>query len=326
MTPPWPALVLTAGLGTRLRPLTYVRAKPAVPVAGETLVRRIIRWLHAHGVRNVVLNLHYRPETIAAVVGDGGDLRVRVRYSWENPVLGSAGGPARALPLLDADRFFLINGDTLSDVDLGALARQHAGSGARVTMALTPNPDPGRYGGVGVDQAGRVTGFTRPDPRSPSHHFIGIQAVEASVFAALDPTRPAQTVTGVYPALIAAEPDSVRAFVCGAAFHDIGTPADYLATSLTFARAEGHETLPVGRRTSIDSSAHIERTALWDDVVVEAGSQLVECVVADGVRVPAGCRFERRAIIPATGRTPAAGETILGNLLIAPLDGIRREG
>src|SRR3979490_3361045 len=88
------ALLLTAGLGTRLRPLTDVRAKPAIPVAGEPMVRRIIRWLASYGIDDFVLNLHHRPETLTAAVGDGSDLRVRVRYSWEQPrILGSAGGP-----------------------------------------------------------------------------------------------------------------------------------------------------------------------------------------------------------------------------------------
>ena len=113
-----PALVLTAGLGTRLRPLTLVRAKPAVPIAGEPLVRRIITWLRSAGVSDLVLNLHHLPETIASVVGDGSDLRVRVRYSWEQPaVLGTAGGPRRALPLLSGGTFLIVNGDTLTDVD-----------------------------------------------------------------------------------------------------------------------------------------------------------------------------------------------------------------
>ena len=100
----WPpsALVLTAGSGTRLQPLTYARAKPAVPVAGTPLVARILRKLSAAGVRDVVLNLHHRPETMAAAVGEGRDLGVAVRYSWEHPILGSAGGPRRALPLLDS--------------------------------------------------------------------------------------------------------------------------------------------------------------------------------------------------------------------------------
>src|SRR6185503_2747497 len=86
-----PAMVLSAGLGTRLRPLTDVRAKPAIPVAGVPMIRRILAWLTGHGVREVVVNLHHRPESIAAVLGDGSDLGARVRYSWEQPiVLGAA--------------------------------------------------------------------------------------------------------------------------------------------------------------------------------------------------------------------------------------------
>src|SRR5215475_574574 len=112
------ALVLTAGLGTRLQPLTRVRAKPAVPVAGEPIVTRIIRWLARQHVTELTLNLHHLPETLAARVGDGSDLGAHVRYSWEQPeVLGSAGGPRRALPIIGSARFFLVNGDTLTNLD-----------------------------------------------------------------------------------------------------------------------------------------------------------------------------------------------------------------
>src|SRR4051794_5148841 len=95
-----PAMLLAAGLGTRLRPLTSVRAKPAAPFIGRPLARRILIWLASHGIRHAIVILHHRPETVAAVVGDGSDLGLRVRYSWEQPVLGSAGGPRHALPLL----------------------------------------------------------------------------------------------------------------------------------------------------------------------------------------------------------------------------------
>ena len=106
------ALVLTAGLGTRLQPLTLARAKAAAPVDGEPLARRTIAWLVSHGLRDLVLNLHHKPETITAAVGDGSDLGARVRYSWESPVLGSAGGPRHALPLIldsaKAERTFVL--------------------------------------------------------------------------------------------------------------------------------------------------------------------------------------------------------------------------
>src|SRR5688500_1342083 len=169
------ALVLTAGLGTRLRPLTFVRAKAAVPVNGEPLARRVARWLAANEYRDQVFNLHHHPASIAACLGDGADLGVRVRYSWEQPVLGSAGGPRHALPLLTdggSDRFLIVNGDTLTDVDLQAVMTTHASSGALVTMALIPNPAPDKYGGVLVKD-GFVSGFTRAGAARESFHFIG---------------------------------------------------------------------------------------------------------------------------------------------------------
>ena len=91
-------MVLTAGLGTRLRPLSDGRAKPAMPVAGVPLIRRVVHWLTAQGISDIILNLHYKPETIAQVIGDGSDLGARVRYSWEPQILGSAGGPRQAVP------------------------------------------------------------------------------------------------------------------------------------------------------------------------------------------------------------------------------------
>src|SRR5918993_3560487 len=172
------ALVLTAGLGTRLQPLTLARAKAAAPVDGEPLARRTIAWLVSHGIRDLVLNLHHKPETITRAVGDGGDLGARVRYSWESPVLGSAGGPRHALPLLDVEverTFVLVNGDTLTDVDLPAMLAQHRQSSALVTMALIPNPRPDKYGGVLLDAGHAVTGFTRRGSSTEGFHFIGPQ-------------------------------------------------------------------------------------------------------------------------------------------------------
>src|SRR6266566_4185358 len=184
---PLRALVLAAGLGTRLQPLTRARAMAAAPVDGEPLARRAIRWLVGHGIRDLVVNLHHKPETIAAAVGDGGDLGARVRYSWESPILGSAGGPRHALPLIfdqpspprgsgGAGRTFLIvNGDTLTDVDLPRMIEQHRRTGALVTMALIPNPRPDKYGGVLLDAEQAVTAFTRRGNVQPSYHFIGPQ-------------------------------------------------------------------------------------------------------------------------------------------------------
>ena len=242
-----PALVLTAGLGTRLRPLTLVRAKAAVPVNGETLARRAVRWLVSQGVTDIVLNLHHLPATVTGSVGDGSDLGARVRYSWEHPVLGSAGGPRHALPLLtdpgsripDPGTFFIINGDTLTDVAIDAVLLRHRESGARVTMALIPNPRPDKYGGVLVSDDGFVTGFVRRGSGGASFHFIGVQVADAAVFAGLPDGVPAESVNHLYPQLMQEAPRSVAAFVCNASFRDIGTPADYLETSIQLTEVEG---------------------------------------------------------------------------------------
>jgi NDP-sugar pyrophosphorylase family protein len=319
-----PTLLLTAGLGTRLRPLSGVRAKPALPVAGVPLVRRILRWLAGSGVTDAVLNLHHRPETICAVVGDGADLGVRVRYSLENPVLGSAGGPRRALPLLASPRFLIVNGDTLTDLDLGALAAGHAGTGALVTMAVVPNHAPERYGGVVVDEDGAVVGFTGRGSATRSWHFIGVQVAEAEAFSTVPPDHPAESVGWLYPALMRSRPGCIRAWRCEASFVDIGTPADYLATSLRLAGEEADAAaLPpslVGARTRVSASARLDRTILWDDVEVGPDAWLTECIVADGVRVPPGVRWTRCAIVPAGSCPPAAGDELVGNLLLTSID------
>ncbi|HXW07040.1 MAG TPA: NDP-sugar synthase [Vicinamibacterales bacterium] len=325
-----PALVLTAGLGTRLRPLTYVRAKAAVPVNGEPLARRVIRWLAVQGVCDLVLNLHHLPHTIAATLGEGADLGVRIRYSWEQPILGSAGGPRRALPLLTGagGPFLIVNGDTLTDLDLGALLARHEAAGAAVTMAVIPNPRPDKYGSVIVAPDGWVTGFSgrRRAGEKPVHradgfdafHFIGVQVAHASVFQHLEDGMLAESVADLYPRLLRERPRSIAAHVCRASFQDIGTPSDYFETCLSLAASEGSHL--VGRdRVAVDESARLERTVVWDDVTVGAGARLTRCIVADGARVPPGTTLEGCAIVPAGSLTPAPGERIERGLLTKPL-------
>ena len=319
-----PALVLTAGLGTRLRPLTYVRAKGAVPVNGEALAARVARWLAAHGVTQQVFNLHHHPASIAAAMGDGEALGIQVRYSWENPVLGSAGGPRHALPLLEdsgSPDYLVVNGDTLTDVDVDALLDAHWTSGARVTMALIPNPAPDKYGGVLLDRDGVVTAFSRRGAARESCHFIGVQVVRHDVFAGLPDGVPDESVGRLYPELMKTKHGAVRGFVSDASFRDIGTPADYLQTSLEIAAEEGDRL--VSPRADVHLTAVCDRTIVWDDVTIGAGARLVNCIVGEGAHIPAGTAYADCAIIGAGGSSPAQGERIAGGLLLRPLP---REG
>ena len=318
-----PALVLAAGLGTRLRPLTFTRAKAAVPVAGTPLICRQLRALAGAGVRDVVVNLHHRPETVAGVVGDGAALGCRVRYSWERRVLGSAGGPRHALPLLD-DRFFIVNADTLCAVDFGALLDGHRASGAVATLAVTVHPAPHRYGGVLANPRGRVAGFAPAGAAAGADapwHFVGVQIVEAAVFRDLPDGMPAATVGGLYDTLLAAGRPMAVHEVAGP-FHDIGTPADYAATVQAVAAAEGRPPFSAGDRSEVHPTARVERSILWDDVAVGADCVVTGCVLADGVRVPAGTVLDGRAVAPVAAPEsgpPLANETRVGDLRMVPL-------
>ena len=280
--------------------MSYVRAKPAVPVAGEPLVRRLLRYASGFGVRDFVLNLHYLPETIAARVGDGSDLDVRVRYSFESPVLGSAGGPRKALSLLPDNPFFIINGDTLTNVDLDAIAESHRRSGALVTIAVTPNDKPERYGGLILDSTGRFHSVVPRGSRVRSYHVVGVQVAHPSAFARLPVNEPAESIGALYKDLVKENPGHVRAFLCDADFWDVGTPVDYLNACLSIRAIEGQAS-EIGGGSSVDPSAQMTDCVVWEDVKVGPEATLERCILADAVEIPAGASFRNCAIIQRNG-------------------------
>ena len=276
-----------------------------MPLAGEPLVRRLLRYGAGWDIRDFVLNLHYLPETITAQVGDGGDLGVRVRYSFEPTVLGSAGGPRKALDLLADDAFFIINGDTLTNVNLHALAGNHRETGALVTIAVIPNQHPGRYGGLIVDSAGRFHSVVPPGSHVRSYHVVGVQIAHPSAFARLPLNQPAESIGALYKELVEENLGHVRAFLCNADFWDVGTPADYLDACLSIGKAEGN-VLRLGRGSVIERSARVAESVIWDDVSVGAGATLERCIVTDGVTIPSGASFRNCAIIQKDGELMVA--------------------
>ena len=300
------ALVLTAGLGTRLSPLTQVRAKPAIPVAGQPLIRRILAGLVSHGVTDVTLNLHHLPHTLTAVIGDGSDLGARVRYSWEQPIiLGSAGGPRQALDIVGARSFFLINGDTISDVNLRGVADAHDAADALVTLALVPNTRYLHYGGVRLAADGTVVGFVGRGPAAAgSFHFFGVQIVSRQVFTSIPSGQAVNSIGGVYDRLIAERPGSIKGWITSARYWDIGTVADYWKTSRDLSRDCEQ---PAGSSARIAPSATVTGSIIWDDVEVGDRAILDECIVTDGVTVPAGAAYRRMILVRrADGQTSAA--------------------
>jgi NDP-sugar pyrophosphorylase family protein len=198
------------------------------------------------------------------------------------------------------------------------MSRRHVESGALVTMALIPNPQPEKYGGVLIGDSERVTGFTRAGATRENYHFIGVQFAEARVFADLVDGVPAESVNVLYPRLMAGDPGCIAAFVSAASFQDIGTPQDCLRTSIELAQQEG-DRLAAGRNVQVAASATVRGTALWDDVVIGAHATLIDCIVGDGARIPDHARYERCAIVPAGMRNAGKGEHLADGLLISPL-------
>lgn len=304
-----PTLVLTAGLGTRLDPLTRLLAKPAVPVAGVPLGARVLQWLAHEGITDAVLNLHHLPHTVTGAIGDGAALGLRVRYSWEPTVLGSAGGPRHALPLLfhepiselaDAvgrHPMLIVNGDTLTEAALAPLVADHVKHGADVTLLVVPNTAPDRYNGIAATN-GVVTRFIPKGHTESSWHFVGVQVVNANVFASLPDNTPAESVSGIYRHLLATRPGPLRIFQANATFHDVGTPEDYRRMCVAFGGTDTHGNV------------------VWPGAAIEVGAQLHDCVVTGGTHVPAGLAARGAVLVPKILMRPADRCRVVGNIAI----------
>ncbi|MFC1466525.1 MAG: NDP-sugar synthase [Candidatus Brachytrichaceae bacterium NZ_4S206] len=164
------ALILAAGEGTRLRPLTLERPKPMVPIAGRPLLDYTVGWLRDHGITDIAINLHYKPEVIVQHFGDGSAFGVRIHYSHEPKILGTAGAARKIKTWVDGRPLIVVYGDVLTDLDLYALLNHHAQMSERdtataVTMSLYHVPNPTEVGLVGMDDAGKVNRFLeKPKP------------------------------------------------------------------------------------------------------------------------------------------------------------------
>ncbi|HEX9710648.1 MAG TPA: nucleotidyltransferase family protein, partial [Candidatus Thermoplasmatota archaeon] len=172
-------MVLAAGLGTRMRPLTRLRAKPALPVMNRPLLHWTLGLLARNGVTEVMINLHHLPWTVMEAVGDGSVFGLRVSYSREPRILGTGGGPRKVRSFFGDAPFILVNGDILFDFDLRGLLRRHEKARARATLALRPNPDPRRYSSIRTAKDGRVlslAGLPRRRRGTPSL-FTGVHVL-----------------------------------------------------------------------------------------------------------------------------------------------------
>jgi NDP-sugar pyrophosphorylase family protein len=227
-------MILAAGRGTRLAPLTDTLPKPLMPVAGRPFLEHILDFLRAGGVTEVVVNLHHLGHLIERHLGDGARFGVSVRYSWEDPILDTGGGIKRAERLLAGEPFIVVNGDSLLELRLRDVVERHRARGSVVTMALRPNPDPARYGAIEIDaqdRVRRVVGVPPGHPGEPLRSFMfpGLHVFEPTIFRWMDADAAYSVIRVTYPRLLAAGA-AVHGFVTSARWINIDTP-DALAAA-----------------------------------------------------------------------------------------------
>jgi mannose-1-phosphate guanylyltransferase len=290
------ALILAGGEGTRLRPLTVTVPKPVVPLANRPFISFMIDWLRSHGVDDVILSCGFMADGVRAVLGDGASLGVRLRYVEEPRPLGTGGALRYAGDLLE-ERFLMLNGDVLSDIDLTAELRQHEQTGARATIALYPVEDPSHYGLVKRNPDGSVSEFLeKPSPDQIDTNLInaGAYVLERSV---LDSMAPAGTNISierdVFPRLV---DNGLYGFAADGYWLDIGTPEGYLQG--TFDILEGNV------RSELGSLLEHARRVLADGATIE-GRLVAPALVGQGSTVARGAIVGGRAVL---GRQVHVGE------------------
>jgi NDP-sugar pyrophosphorylase family protein len=222
-------MVLAAGRGTRLAPLTDSTPKPLVPVAGRPLLEHILAFLRAGGIEDVVVNLHHLGHLIERHLGDGARFGLRIRYSWEDPILDTGGGIKRAEPLLAGEPFVVVNGDSLIELPLHDLIAYHLERGGLATMVVRPDAEAARYGLIELDAADRVrrvVGLPREPPiTEPLRPFMfpGLHVFGPGIFGWMEADVAYSIVRVTYARLLAASVP-VYGFVTTARWLTIDTP------------------------------------------------------------------------------------------------------
>ncbi len=321
------ALILAGGEGTRLRPLTSTIPKPVVPLAGRPFISYMLEWLRGHGVDEAILSCGFMADGVRSVLGDGGGLGVRLHYVEEPRPLGTGGALKLAEKLLE-DRFLMLNGDILTDIDLSGQLEQHERTGARVTLGLIAVDDPSAYGLVRRGNDNAVTEFVeKPSPDEIDTNLInaGVYVIEREVLGSMPPAGTRVSIErDVFPELVGR---GLYGRELSGYWLDIGTPDRYLQG--TFDILDGEVMTEVGQRlaaaggtlTEGDGIAgHVHapavfgagcviapdawigaRTVLGADVRVGSGAHIDRSVLLNGCTVGAGARVS--AAIAAPGVT-----------------------
>ena len=313
------AVILAAGKGTRLAPLTDTLPKPLVEVAGLPLVRWALRQIRAAGITRAVLNLHHLGPQVEAALGAEAE-GVALAYSREATLLGTGGGIRRAARLLGPGPFLVVNADALQDVDLPALMHAHLTARNLATLAVRSDPAVQRFGPVGVDATGRVRRLVDAfddGGATALYMFTGVHCVDPRAVEHLSDTQPSCIIRNGYAAVLA-QRGRVGSMLHQGAFHDVGTPARWAAAHHQVLRGvwaglaaragavPGPPLQVISPRATIHAEAHVIAPAVVASNAVVGPGAIVGPYAAIGVgaHVGAGARVEHSAVLAGASVRP----------------------
>jgi NDP-sugar pyrophosphorylase family protein len=288
-------MILSAGLGTRLRPITDEMPKPLVPVVGVPNIVRTILRLKDVGIDEIVINTHWRPNALKSRLQDGTNLRVHISYSDEDTLLGTGGGIKRALPLLGNDAFIVINGDALFAPDFSRIIEFHKSKGGMATMVLRSDPQAETFGAlVGIDARNRIRrlgNIGKDTPGLTPRMFAGVHVIEPDIASCLPDEG--CIVHNTYASLL--ETDTpIFGIEDDSFFCDLGTPLRFLDANIDLVtgkeRIVGYEPntggIYIGRDVRIGPGSIIRSgSTICDGAQIATGVSIEDSVVMEDVLV-----------------------------------------
>jgi NDP-sugar pyrophosphorylase family protein len=280
------AHIMAAGMGTRLAPLTDRTAKPMAPIVNRPVMEHILRLLARHGVTEVCINLHHYADDIRGYFGDGRAFGLNAHYSFEEKLLGTAGGTGGFRELLGDDTFLVVSGDALTDVDISSFVAAHCAHGGIATIAVKEVDDPSHYGVVVHDADGRVTGFQEKPAAADALSRLcncGIYAFEPAIFDLIPPGAFCDYAKDIFPRLLA-DDEPFHVWRLETYWNDVGSLREYRRGNFDALRGRVAVSMP-GREL---------RLGVWvgDDTEVADDVEIVPPVlIGDGCRVAAQAKL-----------------------------------
>ena len=321
------AMVLSAGYGTRLWPLTEDRTKPAIPILGKPLVGYVAEYLVQYGLNEIVVNLHHRPESVRAALGDGSAFGVKLTYVEEPVILGTSGALDNARELFEDETFVVVNGKIITDIDLTSAFETHRRNNALATLVLLKNRKREKFSVVET-RDGLITrfgGMPAKDEASTPLMFTGIQILEPRIFEYIPRGVFSHSTTEVYPQAIA-KGERVAAHVAEGKWRELSTLQRYLDISIEMLRESG-DAFSRGRNNRLATNAKIVDSVLWDNVEVSDSARVDRAVLADNVRIGANEVISNAVVVPRVlieGKTSpekALRGVVQGENFVVPLSG-----